>query len=36
MTPQQVFDTLEQKLPYDETRKYIKKVTAAEKHFLSL
>ncbi|WP_022958685.1 transglycosylase SLT domain-containing protein [Spongiibacter tropicus] len=36
MSPQDVFITLETKLPYDETRKYIKKVTAAEKHFLSL
>ena len=36
MSPQEVFNTLETKLPYDETRKYIKKVTAAEKHFLSL
>lgn len=36
MSPQDVFNTLETKLPYDETRKYIKKVTAAEKHFLSL
>lgn len=36
MSPDEVYNTLRTKLPYEETRKYIKKVTAAEKQFMSL
>ena len=36
LSPQEVYNTLRTKLPYEETRKYIKKVTAAEKQFMSL
>lgn len=36
MSPDEVYNTLRTMLPYEETRKYIKKVTAAEKQFMSL
>ncbi|MBD2857739.1 transglycosylase SLT domain-containing protein [Spongiibacter sp. KMU-158] len=36
MTPQQVYDTLVAKLPYEETQRYMGKVTKIEKQFIGL
>jgi membrane-bound lytic murein transglycosylase C len=36
LTPKEVYTTLRQKLPYDETRNYLKKVTYSKKEFIRL